>query len=136
MNILRTLGNVRIGTLANVLPALALLASCTEFNAAMSTANSYSRSQITAQVANIQGVNDNAALVWAETGCALPYGEVVRNGSGNPNLAQAVMLLCGTPAGTTVIHTSPTATAITTVPTATVVAPVPLLVPQNTTKAP
>lgn len=91
--------------LASVL-ALALcgLTACTSLNAGMSAANSYTAAQLSAQRSNLEGVNDNAAKVWVASGCAIPYGELVRNGSGNNALARAVIALCGAPGGMAVVE--------------------------------
>ena len=101
-----------------------LLSGCAGFDAAWSGANNYYGSQLQATVRNIQGVNDNTAKTWADAGCATPYGELVRNGSGNPNLPAAVIALCGLPPGYTMVHTVSTATVTTgaasvTIPTST-----------------
>lgn len=101
------------------------LGACAEWNAGVASVNSYSGEQIAAQQKNVQGADDNVAAAWSKAGCALPYGEIVRNGSGNPNLPQAVITLCGSPSGFTIIHATTTATATTTIPTTTVPAPAP-----------
>lgn len=88
------------------------LGACDTVNAAWSGANTYYASQSKGLVKNIQGSNDNAAGTWAEAGCAIPYGELVRNGSGNPNMPAAVVTLCGAPSGFTMTHTVPTTQAI------------------------
>ena len=103
---------------------LLMLPGCAGFDAAWSGANNYYNGQLQATVKNIQGVNDNAAKTWADAGCATPYGELVRNGSGNPNLPAAVIALCGLPPGYTVVHAVSTATVTTgpaniTIPTST-----------------
>ena len=129
--VVATAEQVVLGALKKAVPlmvagaVLASLSACAEWNAGVSSVNSYVGQQITAQQQNIQGANDNAAKAWAETGCAIPYGELVRNGSGNPNLAAAVIELCGAPSGFTTIHTQASATATTTIPTVTVPAPAP-----------
>jgi hypothetical protein len=93
---------VGVGARLAAMTQLALcLTGCAEWNAGVSALNNYTGTQVTAQQANIQGVNDNLAKVWVDAGCALPYGEIVRNGSGNPNLAKAVILLCGQPGADT-----------------------------------
>jgi hypothetical protein len=99
------------------------LAGCAEYNAAVSGATAYVSGQVTIQQQNVQGLNDVNAKAWADAGCATPYGELVRNGSGHTGFAQAVVELCGAPAGTTLIHTAATPTAITTIPTIAVIAP-------------
>lgn len=87
-----------------VLAALIGLSGCTEFNAASSAASSYASTEVSAQVLNIQAANDVVAKTWASSACAFSYGELVRNGSGNPNFAEAVINLCGGPSGYTMIH--------------------------------
>ena len=101
----------------------AMLTGCAGFDAAVSGANTYVAGELRAQQKGIESANDNVAATWAMSGCAIPYGEIVRNGSGNPNLAAAVITLCGSPSGTTIIRTIATPTAITTIPSTTVAAP-------------
>lgn len=103
-----------------------LLSGCVEWNAGVSAATSYASGQVSIQQANIQAANDVVAKTTADAMCATPYGEVSRNGSGNPNFAQAVIALCGAPSGFTMIHTSGIATATTTIPTTVIVAPAPV----------
>jgi hypothetical protein len=88
------------------------LSGCTGFDAAWSGANNYYSGELKTTQKNIQGVNDNSAATWADAGCAIPYGELVRNGSGNPNMPAAVVTLCGAPSGFTMTHTVPTTQAI------------------------
>lgn len=99
------------------------LSGCAGFDAAWSGVNTYYSGELNNTVKNIQGVNDNAAKTWADAGCATPYGELVRNGSGNPNLPAAIITLCGAPSGFTTIHSAASATATTTVPTTVVTVP-------------
>ena len=75
--------------------------------------------------ADVRLANDNAAATWAAAGCAIPYGEVVRNGSGNPNFPKAMVELCGAPGGYVMVSTSGGAALVTTTgaPQVTVVAP-------------
>lgn len=89
---------------------LLALSGCAEFDAATTATTSYASTQVSAQVLNIQAANDVAAKTWASSGCAIPYGELVRNGSGNPNFAEAVVALCGGPSGYTMIHGTTNAT--------------------------
>ena len=103
--------------------AVALLSGCAEIQAGWSSVNTATSAGIKATQKNVQGTNDNAAQAWADSGCAIPYGEVVRNGSGNPNLPAAVITLCGAPSGFTMIHTSGVASATTTIPTTVVSVP-------------
>lgn len=102
---------------------IATLSGCAEYNAAVSGATAYASGQITIQQQNIQGIDDANAKALAAAACATPYGEVARNGSGNLNFSKAILLLCGSPAGTTIIQTVGVATATTTIPSTTVVAP-------------
>jgi hypothetical protein len=122
----------RATALAALLGVAILPAACAPYNAAVSAATSYASTQVTAQQANIQALNDVAAKTWADGGCAIPYGELVRNGSGNPNFAQAVISLCGGPSGYTMIHGAAVPIATTTIPTTIVTVPT----PQQTTAAP
>jgi outer membrane lipoprotein SlyB len=105
------------------------LSGCAGFDAAWSGANNYYSGELNKTVKNIQGVNDNAAKTWADAGCATPYGELVRNGSGNPNLPAAIIALCGAPSGFTTIHSAAQATATTSVPTTIVTVPTPAAPP-------
>jgi hypothetical protein len=93
------------------------MSGCAEMQASWSGVNTATATSIKATQKNLQGSNDNIAQAWADSGCAIPYGEVVRNGSGNPNLPAAIITLCGAPSGFTMIHSTPTATATTTIPT-------------------
>jgi ABC-type branched-subunit amino acid transport system ATPase component len=106
-----------------VIAAVLLLTGCAEYNAAVSGATAFASGQVTIQQQNIQALNDVNAKAWADAGCAVPYGELVRNGSGHTGFAQAIVELCGAPAGTTLIHNIGTPTATTTIPTTTVVVP-------------
>ena len=91
------------------------LTGCAEFQSAWTATNTATSAGIKATQKNVQGTNDNIAQGWADEGCAIPYGEVVRNGSGNPNLPLAIIELCGAPAGTVVLKTSaPLSTSVTT----------------------
>jgi hypothetical protein len=99
------------------------LTGCADYNAVVSGATSYASGQVTVQQQNIQAVNDVNAKAWADAGCAVPYGEIVRNGSGHTGLAAAIVELCGAPAGTTLIRMQGTPTATTTIPTVTVATP-------------
>jgi hypothetical protein len=97
-----------------VLLAGAGLSGCAEYNAAIGAANTWTAEQIAAQKTNVQGINDNAVKAWADLGCAIPYGTLVRNGSGYTNLPKAVVLLCGAPSGmilTTSASTTTTSTS-------------------------
>ena len=76
--------------------ALATLAGCAPYDAVVSAANTYTKTEIDAQQSNIQGMNDNAILVWTKTGCSIPYGAVIRNASTIPGLPVAMESLCGT----------------------------------------
>lgn len=100
-----------------------ILNGCTAWNSGVASVNNYSASQMAAQQKNVEGVNDNVARAWAAGACAIPYGEIVRNGTGNPNFPKAIIELCGAPSGTTIISTQPVPSATTTVPT--IVVPVP-----------
>ena len=102
----------KILTAAAMVAATAALSGCVQWDSAVSAANTYASAEIKAQQKNIQGINDNAAAAWADAGCAIPYGEMVRNGSGNPNMPAAVVALCGAPSGFTMTHTVPTTQAI------------------------
>jgi ABC-type branched-subunit amino acid transport system ATPase component len=109
-----------------VIVAVLLLSGCAEYNAAVSGATAYVSGQVTIQQQNVQALNDVNAKAWADAGCAVPYGELVRNGSGHTGFAKAIVELCGAPAGTTLISTTATPIATTTIPTTTVVAPPPV----------
>ena len=102
-----------------------LLSGCAYLDAAVGGVNTYTAGETKAVQKNVQGANDNAAAIWADAGCAIPYGELVRNGSGNPNLPAAIITLCGAPSGFTTIHSAASATATTTVPTTVVAVPTP-----------
>lgn len=104
--------------------ACLLLSACVQWDTAVSGANTYAAAEIKAQQKNAQGVNDNTAAAWADSGCAIPYGELVRNGSGNPNMPAAIITLCGSPSGYTMVHQAGVATATTTIPTTVVTVPV------------
>ena len=71
------------------------LSACAEYNAGFSSLNNYASGQIAAQKTNIEGANDNAAKAWADVGCTIPYGTIVRNASTIPGLPTAVEKLCG-----------------------------------------
>lgn len=89
------------------------LAGCAEMQAGWTSTNTAASASLKATQKNVQGTNDNVAQAWADAGCAIPYGEVVRNGSGNPNLPLAVIELCGAPSGTVVLKGStPLTTAV------------------------
>lgn len=83
-----------------------LLAGCAEVNAGAGAATNYVAGQSKAAAANVLAANDTAASIWAEVGCATPYGEVARNGTGNPEFAAAIVALCGPPSGFALIRTS------------------------------
>jgi hypothetical protein len=82
-----------------------LLAGCAEVNAGAGAATNYLAGQSRAAAANVRAANDAAATAWAELGCATPYGEVARNGTGNPRFAAAIVELCGPPAGFALVRT-------------------------------
>ena len=102
----------KVTTIAAPVIALLFLCSglggCAAWNAGVSSVNTYSAAEITAQKKNLEGIHDNSAAAWAAAGCAIPYGELVRNGSGNPNLPQAVVALCGAPSGMSLTKTAGT----------------------------
>jgi hypothetical protein len=100
-----------------VLAAVVLLGGCTQIDAAFGAANTLAAGEIKTAHTNVAAALDNAATLAVNALCDIPYSEVVRNGTGNPNFAAAVTKLCGSPAGTTVIQSSPAATAVTTIPT-------------------
>ncbi len=82
-----------------LLAGVIMLAGCDNISAALSGAVSKAQESAAAGVRNVQQLNDFNAGVWAATGCAAPFGEMVRNGSGNPGYVSAVIDLCGVPAG-------------------------------------
>jgi hypothetical protein len=105
---LRMLGSILGSVLlaACLLVGLMAMPGCTSWNSGVSAVNTYTSAQITAQQSNVQGVNDNAAALLAASICATPYGELVRNGSGNTNFPAAVIKICGAPSGMAVLETS------------------------------
>lgn len=91
-----------------LLPCL-VLAGCAELDAAVGGANTYAAAESAAVVKNVQGFNDNVARATIAALCATPYGELVRNGSGNPNFPSAVVTACGAPPGLTIFKSGPVA---------------------------
>lgn len=77
------------------------LGGCAEISAMASGYTAAAQVSAQATVRNVQQVHDLEAQVWAATACAAPYGELVRNGSGNPGYPSAVIALCGVPPGLT-----------------------------------
>jgi hypothetical protein len=106
-----------VGGVCALASAACGLSGCAEYNAAVSAGTNFASTQVTAQKENIQALNDVAAKALAASLCAVPYGELVRNGSGNPNFPTAVIEACGGPSGYTLVHNASTATATTTIPT-------------------
>ena len=82
-----------------LLAGVMLLAGCAEWSAAISGYTAAAQVSAQAGVRNVQQVNDLNAQVWSAAACAAPYGEMVRNGSGNPGYPSAVIALCGVPPG-------------------------------------
>ena len=127
-------------TMTKAFPAflcvLLALSGCAWVDSTVSGANNYIAGEIKTTQKNVQATNDNAATIWVDSGCAIPYGEVVRNGTGNPNMPAAVITLCGAPAGFTMIHSTPTATATTSIPTNTIQVPTATPSPQTVPAAP
>lgn len=78
-----------------IFAATLVMSGCASYDAGFSAVNTYAGAEIAAQQKSIQGANDNAAKAWAEAGCAIPYGTVVRNASTIPGLPVAVERLCG-----------------------------------------
>jgi hypothetical protein len=99
------------------------LGACSYVNAAAGAANNFAAGQIAATTAAIQAADDNIAKALVHEMCAIPYGEVARNGSGNVNFPLAVIKVCGSPAGTLVVQEAGSVTATTTAVPTTVVAP-------------
>lgn len=75
------------------------LIGCENASMVVSGVATRAQTQAMAVVKNVQQVNDFNAEVWAATGCSAPFGELVRNGSGNPGYTAAVIDLCGIPSG-------------------------------------
>ena len=55
---------------------------------------------------NVKALDDLKVNTWAQLGCAIPYGAMVRNATANPNLPMAIVDLCGLPAGINVIKST------------------------------
>lgn len=68
--------------------SLLMLASCADVQQGVTAFNA-------AAVQDVKNANDDAVMLWAESGCALPYGAVVRNASTSPGIALAIPSLCG-----------------------------------------
>jgi hypothetical protein len=67
-----------------ILATALLLASCSEYQAAFKGVENQA-------VQATQNVNDDAADIWAKTGCGLTYGAAVRN----PAVGRVLPFLCG-----------------------------------------
>lgn len=86
---------------------LLLLSGCADINAGVAAANSYIAGNARAAASNARAIDDTAASAWADIACAMPYGEVARNGTSNRNFAAAVVELCGPPFGYTLTRVGP-----------------------------
>lgn len=112
-------------TAALLLLVMALpLAGCETMNAGSSAAINYLAGNESSTKQNVQKADDLNLKALTDALCAIPYGAVVRNATGNPKIPAAIMDACGLPQGVTIVTnnaavTISTGTGSVTVPTTT-----------------